>query len=308
MNQIISYGRFRCTELTPHKNQGMEITYIEKGMMEWMVEGKTEKVESGSVFFTLPWQVHGSLHPREPENTIWHVLFHLQKDYPNHRPAFRFPENLGFTPEEMKVLSTVFSASDRHCFRATPALRELMPALIGELQSTHELREAQAKTLLRAVLVELKRIVSDEAVNAERHTPSDRRVERLIQSLSAECDRPWSLAEMARICGIQRTQLSNVFQKLTGSSPLKYLSRIRLERAKTLLSETDLKIVHIAIECGYGSSQYFANTFKRAMEMTPLEYRKHCRRLSDEETWNWHNVQFRSEEEERRRVQAFSTG
>ena len=55
MNEIISFGRFQCKELTPHKNRGMEITYIEKGMLEWEVEGVAEKVPQGSIFFTLPW-------------------------------------------------------------------------------------------------------------------------------------------------------------------------------------------------------------------------------------------------------------
>ena len=38
MEEIISYGRFQCRELAPHKNRGMEITFVQRGMMEWMVE------------------------------------------------------------------------------------------------------------------------------------------------------------------------------------------------------------------------------------------------------------------------------
>jgi len=90
MKEIISYGHFPIKELAPHKNKGMEITYIEKGLMEWMVEGRPEKVEAGTVFFTLPWQVHGSLLPEEPKNTIWHVLFHLELDYSTPQPLFSF--------------------------------------------------------------------------------------------------------------------------------------------------------------------------------------------------------------------------
>ena len=69
----------------------MEITYIEKGMLEWMVEGVPKKMESGSIFFTLPWQVHGSLNPTEPDNTIWHVLFHLEEDLPPPAQIVPFP-------------------------------------------------------------------------------------------------------------------------------------------------------------------------------------------------------------------------
>lgn len=307
MKEIISYGRLRCSDLAPHKNRGMEITYIEKGMLEWMVEGVPEKVEAGSIFFTLPWQVHGSLHPKEPDNTIWHVLFQLEKDYPTPQSRFRLPKALGFSTNEMNTLSSMLAASKRHSFRATPSMRSLMPALVGEMQSTHELREAQSKTLLRAVLVELKRIVAGEVADADRYTPSEQRVQALIASLPSCCEQQWTLAIMADHCGIQRTQLGKVFQKLTGSTPMEYLFRIRLERAKTLLRETDIKIINIAFECGYGSSQYFANTFKQATGTTPSQYRKHAGGLTAIEARDWENMAFRSEDEEQRRVKQFSS-
>ncbi|NOU36824.1 MAG: helix-turn-helix transcriptional regulator [Kiritimatiellaceae bacterium] len=284
----------------------MEITYIEKGLLEWMVEGAPERIESGSVFFTLPWQVHGSLHPREPDNTVWHVLFHLEKDYPNPHRQFSFPPCFGFSAPEMKTLSTAFAACAKHCFRATPAMRWLMPALIRELQSTHELGKTHSISLLRAVLVELKRIVSGEAVDTDTHTWSEKKVQTLLTELSATCDQQWTLNQMADRCNIQRTQLNTVFQKLTGCTPIEYLSRLRMERAKTLLRETNIKIIDIAFECGFGSSQYFANIFKHATGMTPSDYRIHCADLTADELLKWNNIDFRSEQEECLRVQKFS--
>jgi quercetin dioxygenase-like cupin family protein len=44
LKEIITYGRVQCRELSPHKNSGMEITYISKGNLEWMVEGQVETV------------------------------------------------------------------------------------------------------------------------------------------------------------------------------------------------------------------------------------------------------------------------
>ncbi len=307
MKEIISYGRFQCKELTPHKNQGMEITFIEKGILEWFVEGRVEKIEPGSVFFTLPWQVHGSINPQEPENTIWHVLFHLEKDYPNPRTSFRFPKSFGFNKEEMNVLSHVFSTSERHAFGASASIRNLMPALIGELQSTHKLREAHAVTLLRGILVELKRIVGGEIIPSEHSNRSTHRVRHLIDHLSSDYSRQWTLTEMANYCGIQRTQLSNLFHKLTGGTPMEYLSRIRMEHAKTLLRETDMKVIDIAFECGSSSSQYFASTFRHTTGMTPSAFRKYFSGLSMTELKDWKNITFRTEAEEQARVKKFSS-
>jgi AraC-like DNA-binding protein len=306
MKEIISYGHFRCTELAPHKNRGMEITYVERGLLEWMVEGVQENVEPGTIFFTLPWQVHGSLNPKEPDNRVWHILFHLEDDSPRPRKQFRFPQRLGFAPAEMKNLSSVFASSPKHCFPATPAMRRLMPDLIGELQSSPDLRTAHSVSLLRMVLVELKRIICGEAVNADTHSWSEKKVQHLLAELSANCDQPWTLKQMADRCGIQRTRLNTVFQKLTGSTPMEYLAGIRMERAKTLLRETDTKVIDIAFECGFASSQYFANTFRNAAGMTPSEYRTHCAGLTEEDLRKWSKIGFRSEQEERRRVRDFS--
>ncbi len=307
MKEIISYGRFRCKELAPHKNRGMEITYIEKGTLEWMVEGVSEKIAPGSIFFTLPWQVHGSLQPKEPDNTIWHVLFHLETDYPRPQKQFQFQPCFGFSPSEMKILSTAICAGKKHCYRATPAMRWIMPTLIRELQSTHELSHAHSISLLRAVLVELKRIVTGDAVDIETHTWSENKVQSLLNELSANCDQPWTLEQMATRCGIQRTRLNIIFQKLTSSTPMEYLLRLRMQRAKTLLRETEIKIIDIAFECGFSSSQYFANTFKNATGMTPTGYRMHCTVLKPDDLFTLKDMDFRSEQEERKRVQTFSS-
>jgi AraC family L-rhamnose operon regulatory protein RhaS len=271
-----------------------------------MVEGRPEKIMPGSVFFTLPWQVHGSLNPKEPNNTVWHVLFHLEQDYPHPCEQFRFSERFGFSTSEMKRLSIVLSTAPNHCFRATPAMRWLIPALINELQSSHELGDACSISLLRTILIELKRIVSGEVVDADTRTWSEKKVQNLLTELSANCDQQWTLKQMAERCGIQRTRLNSIFQKLTSSTPMEYLSRLRMERAKTLLRETDSKIIDVAFECGFSSSQYFANTFKHSTGMTPTEYRTYCAGLTADELHQWTNIDFRSEQEERRRVQNFS--
>lgn len=305
MKEIVSYGRFRCREMAPHKNRGMEITLVERGMLDWMVEGRAESVVPGTVFFTLPWQAHGSVQAEEPDNTVYHVLFRLACDYVKPCGTFRFPPRLGFDVAETTALSRTFAGSVRHGFRATPAMRWLMPALISELQSAHDLRGAHAVSLLRGVLVELKRIINGEAVNEETHSPSEIKVQSLLEALSADAGQDWTLAQMASFCGLQRTRLNTIVQKLTGGTPMEYLFRLRIEHAKTLLRETDIGVTGIAFECGFSSSQYFASTFRRVTGMTPSTYRRHCYGPDSSGGRPMHNVAFRSETEEVRRVETF---
>jgi AraC-like DNA-binding protein len=306
MKEIVSYGRLRCKELSLHKNRGMEITYIEKGSFEWMVGGVPERIEPGAVFFTLPWQVHGSLYPMEADNIICHVLFHLEQDYSKPHRQFRFLPFLCFNPGEMKILSEVFSASTKHCFPATDAMRKLMPELIHELQNTQSLRRAHSISLLRAILVELKRTICGETTDYEMNSPSGKKVRRLLTELSSNCDRQWTLQQMADRCGIRRTYLNTVFQKLTGSTPMEYLASLRIAKAKTLLRDTKGKVIDIALECGFGSSQYFSNTFKQVCGMTPSEYRTHCTNFTADDLRKLSSMDFRSQQEELRRIKALT--
>ena len=71
-----------------------------------------------------------------------------------------------------------------------------------------------------------------------------------------------------------------------------------MERAKTLLRRTNLKIIDVAFECGYSSSQYFTNAFKQANGVTPGEYRANVTSFQAVGPPAWEGIQFRSEEEE----------
>ena len=68
MDKIISCGHLKIGDLGLHKNRGMELTYITRGRMEWVVDGRIGVVQQGDIFFTLPWQLHGSPVLEQPVN------------------------------------------------------------------------------------------------------------------------------------------------------------------------------------------------------------------------------------------------
>jgi AraC-like DNA-binding protein len=89
------------------------------------------------------------------------------------------------------------------------------------------------------------------------------RVRRLVAAMAEEPARTWTLGEMAAQCRLGRTQFATVFREQTGDSPTRFLQRMRVREACRLLRETERSITHIALECGFGTSQYFAQIFKR---------------------------------------------
>ena len=80
--------------------------------------------------------------------------------------------------------------------------------------------------------------------------------------------------EIARLAGVSRRSLENRFQKNLGRSPHQELLRIRIEKAKALLSETSLPMVKIAELSGFGDPYNFSRAFRRETGGTPRQYRQ----------------------------------
>lgn len=68
--------------------------------------------------------------------------------------------------------------------------------------------------------------------------------------------------------------INYLFKKHSGESIMKYVSRLRLEKAKELLTRTNISIASVANYTGFSDSNYFSAYFKRIEKATPSEYRK----------------------------------
>lgn len=90
-------------------------------------------------------------------------------------------------------------------------------------------------------------------------------------------DTALSLAGTAEKFYLNSSYLSRIFKKETGVSFVEYVNALRIERAKSLLEETDLKIYEVAERVGTGNANYLGIIFKKAVGCTPYEYRSQKR-------------------------------
>lgn len=82
-----------------------------------------------------------------------------------------------------------------------------------------------------------------------------------------------SLTDVAEHCGMTASYLSYLFKVKSGSNFKEYIDGLRLERARELLSGTDMKVEEIARAVGYDNSYSFTRFFKNNMGLTPKEFR-----------------------------------
>ncbi len=86
-----------------------------------------------------------------------------------------------------------------------------------------------------------------------------------------------NVKHLADRLGIGERHLSRLFQTHVGASPIQTARTVRLQRAKRLLDESDLKIATIAFQAGFGSIRQFNATFVQTYRVSPSQYRKKCK-------------------------------
>lgn len=79
---------------------------------------------------------------------------------------------------------------------------------------------------------------------------------------------------MANHVSLSSSYFSTLFKKHTGISPMQYLNKIRLDKAKKLLRSTKIPITEVSHQVGFLDSFYFARVFTKETGMSPREYRK----------------------------------
>lgn len=103
----------------------------------------------------------------------------------------------------------------------------------------------------------------------------DCRIRRVTEYVEEHLAQPIRLEELAGVAGMSSFHFARSFRKAMGITPVRYLWKRRLERAKQLLRDTSTQLAIIAYDCGYSSQSHFATMFKRETGSTPLEYRAH---------------------------------
>lgn len=305
--EIISFGRIENRLMYPHCNPGMEIVLVAEGHLEWAVDGVPEVLDPGMVFFTLPWQAHGSLHLREPRNRICYVLFALEEPYERPSERVDMPAVWGLTPEEGRLVSDVLISARRHAWPASGLLTVLFKDLQTRLETDSPIASIGSRSLLRAIVIELVNIISQAPQSQQYNSPSRQRVQKFLDHLTQTLDHRWSLNEMAARCRMKRTRFATLVKQLTGYAPTQYFNRIRLQTACTLLRESQMSMTDIALECGYGSSQYFSESFRHNVRMSPSEYRRRCPELEDIRAVDWSRPEHRSIRQEKQRAAGFQS-
>jgi len=113
-----------------------------------------------------------------------------------------------------------------------------------------------------------------QSVQQPRETEADLigYVEQSKQFMIEQLSSPMDMEELARSSGVSTSRFYQAFRSYTGLTPLKYMTKLRLDASMRMLSGTSSSIVDVAHSVGYPDEYYFSRLFKKHMGLAPTEY------------------------------------
>ncbi len=84
---------------------------------------------------------------------------------------------------------------------------------------------------------------------------------------------PLTVRVLAYSCRMSESQFSRLFKQMYGCTPIQYLIRVRLDKAKSMLADGEYDLDAVAAACGLGNAKYFGELLKKHDHITPRELR-----------------------------------
>lgn len=116
-----------------------------------------------------------------------------------------------------------------------------------------------------------------ENINSQFDTNKNRqKIKQAIDYIQENYDKDLNMAVVSNHISMNYSLFSYLFKENTGSNFVNYIKGIRMQEAKKLLAETDLRINEISAKVGYDNEKHFMKLFKASCGVSPSEYRKNA--------------------------------
>lgn len=243
--------------MTTHRAGGRpdyQILYLASGKAEFVFDGTPVPVSAGNMVFYTPGERQHYTYELKNRPEVYWVHF----------TGYEVPGLLsetGFNLENGRSLYT--GASSRY--------QELFLSLIRELQFPRPCHEDLAALFFKELIFTIRRQIAEGGQNKPL---LQKEMERAVHFFHENFTKEIDIADYAAGLHMSTCWFIRSFKQYVGVPPLKYLTAIRIAKAKELLESTDCPISEVGTIVGYDNPLYFSRIFKKQTGLSPAAYRK----------------------------------
>ncbi len=265
---FIQYGGHEDTMFIHGHEDFSELVVVMDGTAEHIVENERFPIKKGDVFVMGSGIQHG--YDKAKGLRICNIMFRpealLSGDYDiKQHPGFHalflieaqvntaqgFSSRLKLSPADFSTLGYILDAAVNEYSGGLPGKTTILKAYF-----------MQVVTLLSRLYGEPQKQqdiggMAEAAAYMENHFMEDITIEKMLD-----------------ISHYSQRHFIRLFSAAYNTTPQKYLMSIRIRRAGSMLRESSLPITEVALRCGFGDSNYFSRAFRKAVGMTPSQYRQ----------------------------------
>lgn len=254
-----------------HWHDYFELIYCAAGQIQVTILGTAYPLSENDLIVILPHAVHSIEQYGTLGGEYYNIMFHPSLFQGSEDDLCSEKYVLPFLNGEKSINCLHSSDSPFH-----QAVISCIRFLIEHRKDSYSTKELLIKSNLFYLLHYMNQYSTDAAGAGHLAQLSYSRLKNALYHVQKSYDHAISVQEAAAQCGFSESHFMKLFKELTGMSFNAYLVNYRLDLAAKQLSETDLKVIDIAENCGFHNHSYFTRAFLKKYGRTPSAYRKNA--------------------------------
>lgn len=250
-----------------HWHEQFQILYFEQGEALIHCNSYTYEVKPGALIIINSNEIHYG------EATCQHLVYYIVKiDL-----SFLFSSHLDFC--QTKYITPLLQGRIR--FQNYIAQDDQLAAQVQQVVAEYNQQTIGCELAIKAhiyhILVLLLRHYQQDIFHNSGQKRQQKNVQQLrtvLEYMDQHYSESISLSQLAGLANMSNQHFCRIFKNFTGKRPVDYMNYLRINKAVTLLSESDFNISEVAMAVGFDDSNYFSRLFKKYQRTSPSALRK----------------------------------
>ena len=240
-----------------HKHDYIELIYVYSGKVAFLVEGIMIHAIKGDMIIIPPGITHELTNITISDSVVFTVIFSTdiesfisEKKHP--------PSIIKFSGMKQIEIENIFNEAQNEQSRKEPGYDIYVKSLLLHL----------------LVIAEREHEKTNEKSNTSKiRTSHKEAIQKAVDYVKENYKQDINIRNIAKIAMLSSSYFSSLFKTVTGTTFIEYLNNLRVQKALTLLTETNLRVLDICYEVGFNNVSHFNKVFRQYMGVNPQYFR-----------------------------------